>query len=412
MGDFMYRITTLKNGLRIVTEPMIGAQSTFVGVWVKAGSANEKDSEWGISHFIEHMVFKGTEKRSAQRISEETDYVGGQTNAFTSRDCTCYYSRTLPEHIELSFDILSDLYHNPKLSQKDIDLERGVIKEEISMYEDCPEDLVQDRLLAAVYPKSAIGREIAGSFESVDKLNRAEMVDYMNRYYTPDNTVVTVCGRFDEAEAILLCEKYFSEKTTIFKGDRIITPVFKPVNVKWNKDIEQAHLCLSYPSISAKNDKRDYTLAALSNIFGGSMSSRLFCSVREARGLCYSVYSYLTQTEASGLFSIYTGLNVNCLDAAEELIHKEIKALLRDGITDYELTKGKEQLKAATLMDMENPSSRMSALGKDLLIYDEIKPIEGIVEVIDHITKKDIEEAAHAVFEKEFARGVLLPLER
>ena len=395
-----------------MTEPMQGAQSVFVGVWVKAGSSNEKDSEWGISHFIEHMVFKGTNKRTAQQISEETDYVGGQANAFTSRDCTCYYSRTLPEHIELSFDILSDIYHNPRLSQKDIDLERGVIKEEIMMYEDCPEDLVQDRLLASCYQGSAIGREIAGSFESVDKLNRAEMADYMARYYTPDNTVITVCGKFDEAEAIKLCEKYFSQRIATFSGDRVIVPVFTPVSEKWEKDIEQAHLCLSYPSAPLKNDKLSYTLSALSNIFGGSMSSRLFGKVREERGLCYSVYSYSSQTEVSGLFSIYTGLNLNCLDDAEEVIHNEITRLLKDGITDYELTKGKEQLKAAILMDMENPSSRMSALGKDMLIYNEIKPIDEIVRDIDSVTKSDVNAAAHMIFEKDFARGVLLPMER
>ena len=390
---------------------MPGAQSVFVGVWVKAGSANEKEHEWGISHFIEHMVFKGTEKRTAQQISEETDYVGGQANAFTSRDCTCYYSRTLPEHMELSFDILSDIYHNPRLSQKDIDLERGVIKEEIMMYEDCPEDLVQDRLLASCYPTSALGREIAGSLTSVDNLNHAEMADYMSRYYTPDNTVVTVCGKFDEAEAIELCEKYFSQRITTFSGDRVIVPAFKAVDETWEKDIEQAHLCLSFPSVKLGCDKESYTLSALSNIFGGSMSSRLFSKVREERGLCYSVYSYSSQTEVSGLFSIYTGLNVNCLDDAEEVIHNEISRLLKDGITDYELTKGREQLKAAILMDMENPSSRMSALGKDMLIYNEIKQISEIVSDIDSVTKSDIEETAHMVFEKEFARGVLLPKE-
>ncbi len=404
-------ITVLKNGLRVICEPMIGAQSTFVGVWVKAGSANERINEWGISHFIEHMVFKGTQRRSAQQISEETDFVGGQANAFTSRDCTCYYSRTLPEHMELSFDILSDIYHNPKMDKRDIALERGVIKEEISMYEDCPEDLVQDRLLASCYPESAIGREIAGSFESVDGIQRKDLLDYMERYYTPDNTVITVCGKFDEKEAIEFSEKYFGVKTSVFKGDRIITPAFIPAKESWEKDIEQAHLCISYPSVPMKDDKLFYTLSALSNIFGGSMSSRLFVKVREEKGLCYSVYSYSSQTEASGLFSVYTGLNVNCLDSAEEVIFKEIDRLLKNGITDYELTKGKEQLKAAILMDMENPSSRMSALGKDLLIYNRIQPIEEMVSDINSITKKDIDEAAHMVFENEYARGVLLPSE-
>lgn len=408
----MAKIITLKNGLRVIMEPMVGAHSAFVGVWVKAGSANEKITEWGISHFIEHMVFKGTKSRTAQEISEQTDYVGGQSNAFTSRDCTCYYCRTLPEHIELSFDILSDIYHNPKMDKKDIDLERGVIKEEISMYEDCPEDLVQDRLLAAVYPGSAIGREIAGSFNSVDGINQKQMLDYMARYYTPDNTVITVCGKFDIDEIEKLAVKYFENRFTVFTGDRITVPSFTPVSVTWEKDIEQAHLCLSFPSVPLTDDKLSHSLSVLSNIFGGSMSSRIFRSVREERGLCYSVYSYSSQTEASGLFSIYTGLNYNCLGDAEELIHKEIDLLLRKGITDYELTKGKEQLKASILMDMENPSSRMSALGKDLLLYNEVRPICDIVRDIDSVTKPDVENAAHMVFEQKYARGVLLPIDR
>ncbi len=408
----MNKITTLKNGLKIITEPMQGAQSVFVGVWVKAGSANEKDDEWGISHFIEHMVFKGTLNRTAQQISEETDYVGGQANAFTSRDCTCFYSRTLPNHLELSFDILSDIYHNPKMAKSDVDMERGVIKEEISMYEDCPEDLVQDRLLAEIYQNSAIGREIAGSFESVDSLDREKMLDYMHRYYTPDNTIITVCGKFDEKEAIALSEKYFSKGDACFSGDGVITPEFTQVDKLWKKDIEQAHLCLAFESLPLGDEKKSYVLSVLSNIFGGSMSSRLFASIREERGLCYSIYSYSSQAETSGLFGIYTGLNPSCVEDAEKLIHTEIEKIVKDGVTDYELTKGKEQLKAAILMDMENPSSRMTALGKDMLLFGEVKEIDEIVKTIDSVTKSDVQEMASFVFNGKKARGILLPMNK
>lgn len=394
-----------------MTEHVIGAQSTYVGVWVKAGSANEKDKEWGISHFVEHMLFKGTNKRTARQISEEIDYVGGQANAFTTRDCTCYYSRTLPENMELSFDILSDIYHNPKLAKDDIELERSVIKEEIMMCEDCSEDLVQDRLLAAVFPNSPIGREIAGSLQSVEAMSGEQMADYMARYYTPDNTIVSVSGKFSEEEALALCEKYFGARSTSFAGDRIHTPTFTPVDLKWEKDIEQAHLALAFPSVSLKDGKRSFALLALSNIFGGSMSSRLFNSIREERGLCYSVYSYSTQWETAGLFGIYTGLNENCLSAAEELIHEEIALLLKDGITERELNRGKAQLRAANLMDAENPYSVMSDLAKDLLIYNELRPVEMVLNMIDSITKKDVEEAAHLVFEQKSARGLLVPKE-
>ncbi len=408
----MAKITVLKNGIRLLTEHVIGAQSTYVGVWVKAGSANERDVEWGISHFVEHMLFKGTQKRSARQISEEIDYVGGQANAFTTRDCTCYYSRTLPENMELSFDILSDIYHNPKMAKEDIELERSVIKEEIMMCEDCSEDLVQDRLLAAIYPNSPCGREIAGSTESVDAMTGEQMKDYMARYYTPDNTIVSVSGRFSEEEALALCEKYFGARNTAFAGDRIHTPTFTAVDLKWEKDIEQAHLCLEFPSVSLKDGKISFALLALSNIFGGSMSSRLFNSIREERGLCYSVYSYSTQMETAGHFGIYTGLNENCLSDAEALIHEEIALLLRNGITERELERGKAQLRAANLMDAENPYSIMSDLTKDLLIYNELRPVEMILKMIDSITKKDVEEAAHMVFEKKYARGVLLPRDR
>ena len=403
----MTKVIELKNSLRVVLDVMAGAQSAFVGVWVKAGSANEKLSEWGISHFVEHMVFKGTSRRTALQISEEIDYIGGQSNAFTSRDCTCFYSRTLPGDIELSFDILSDIYHDPLMKKSDVDLERGVIKEEINMLEDCPEDLVQDRLLAEIYPGSALGREIAGSLSSVDSIARDEMLDYMRRYYTPDNTVITVCGSFDEAKAIELSKKYFEKRFTVFSGTGMESARFCPVEKIWEKDTEQAHLCLSFPSAAAGDDKLSYALSALSNIFGGGMSSRIFRTVREERGLCYSIYSYSSQTALSGLFSIYAGLNKACLPEAEELIHKEIKKLLHDGISDYELVKGKTQLKAAMLMDMENPASRMTLLGKDLLIYNDMRDIKTIVSEIDSVTKRDVENAAHMVFESGFARGII-----
>ncbi len=405
-------IIELKNGMKAVFEKTPGAKSAVVGVWVKAGSGNEDIDKWGISHFIEHMVFKGTKTRTAHQISEEADFVGGQVNAFTSRDCTCYYSRTLPEHIELSFDILSDIYHNPLLDDRDICLERGVIKEEIMMYEDCPEDLVQDRLLASLYNNSAVGREIAGSMESVDKIDKKAMEEYMARYYTPDNTVIAVCGAFDENDVINFCEKYFAKRFTKFSGKRIMVPEFRAVNEVWEKDIEQAHLCLAYESVPFKNDSLSHAISMLSSIFAGSMSSRLFKAMREDRGLCYSVYSYSSQTEVSGLFGIYTGLNAACVGSAEEVINEEIKKLLKDGITDYELKKGQKQLKAAFLMDMENPSGRMSALGKDLLIYNKVVPVEDIISDIDKITKKDIDDAAHMIFEGKCASGLLLPAEK
>ncbi len=402
----MIKVTELKNSLKVVCEKT-AAQSVYVGVWVKAGSGNETLDEWGISHFIEHMVFKGTTNRTAQEISEQTDFVGGQSNAFTSRDCTCFYCRTLPEDLELSFDILSDIYHNSLLDKADIDLERGVIKEEINMLEDCPEDLVQDRLLAAMYQNHAMGREIAGCAESVDKIDSKLMRDYMRRYYTPDNTVITVCGAFDEDEAIRLAEKYFSQSSLRFAGKRMEEPTFTPVSCKWTKETEQTHLCITYPSFTGF-DKRLYAVSALSNIFGGSMSSRLFQTVREERGLCYSIYSYASQTPVSGLFAIYVGLNRACLDEAESIIASETARLLKDGITDYELQKGKAQLKASMLMDMENPASRMSLLGRDMLLYGEVRPVETIAELIDSVTKREIEDAAHAIFEQKPARGIII----
>jgi len=404
----MIRVKELKNKLRVVMEKT-NAQSVYVGVWVRAGSGDETTDEWGVSHFAEHMVFKGTKNRTAQMINEETDSVGGQSNAFTSKDCTCFYSRTLPEYMELSFDILSDIYHNALMRDEDANLERSVIKEEIRMLEDCPEDLVQDRLIAEIYGDHPLGREIAGTCESVEKIDGAFLKNYLSRYYTPDNTVLTVSGAFDEDEAVRLAEKYFEKSFETFSGARITRPIFTPAKKVWTKEVEQAHLCLTYPSIDAWDDKKGYSLSALSNIFGGSMSSRIFRSVREERGLCYSIYSYSAQGETAGTFSIYTGLNPSCVDAAEKVINSEIKRLLKDGVTDSEVSKGKAQLKAAVLMELENPASRMTLLGKDLLIYDTVRSVEEIIEEIDSVTKTSVEEAAHMVFESECARGLITP---
>lgn len=386
----------LNNGMLLVYEYMPNVKSVSVGIWVRAGSMYEKKSENGISHFIEHMLFKGTEKRSAKRIAEEIDSVGGQINAYTSRECTCYYSRTLGESLELLIDILSDMYYNSLFSESDINLERKVIIEEINMYEDSPEDLVLDRLEETMWGENPLGYSVSGTRESVQKITRESMLGYYKRRYTPENTVISVAGCFDEKELIALCEKYFSKGC---KGEKHIYTVPEFYSGKWEieKDIEQTHIAIGYNAYDLSSDKI-YALSIMNNILGGSMSSRLFQSVRENHGLCYSIYSYTAVFPTAGMLGIYTGVSPSEAEKTLEMIEKEINLLLTKGISDHELKRVCGQLKCSVLMARESVSARMSENGKSQLLLGKIRTDDEITKIIDSVTKDDIMKVADDVF--------------
>lgn len=393
----MYNIHLLKNGMRLVYEKMPYVQTVSVGVFVKAGSTYETEKEKGISHFIEHMLFKGTKQRSAKRIAEEMDRAGGHINAYTARECTCYYTKVLAEDLKLSADILSDMYYNSLFRPEDIELERNVIIEEINMYEDSPEDIALDSTFEKMWEGNPIGNIISGSIESVEGITRDMMLQYMNRRYTPENTVLSVAGNFDEDSMISLFEEYFCGGKNC--PDTILSvPEFKSGIWKREKDIEQTHLSIAYPGYQIQ-DKRIYSKALLNAILGGNMSSRLFQKIREENGLCYSIYSYTASFVQTGMLGIYAGFAEENLDKIIEMTENEIKSICREKVSDEEFSKALSQLKCSLIMGREGNSSRMSANGKSLLLSDRIVTADEILKDAYSLTPEDIRETANEIFE-------------
>ena len=392
----MYKIYQLKNGIRLVYEQVPHLKTVSVGIFVKSGSMHETKEENGISHFIEHMLFKGTEKRSAKRIAEEMDFVGGHINAYTSREHTCYYTKVLSEDISLSMDILSDMYYNSLFNEEDIELERNVIIEEINMYEDSPEDVALDLIYECVWKENPLGYLISGTAESVESITRDMLLDYKRRRYTPENTVVSVAGGFREEELIFLFEKYFSGGIN-FPCREIAIPIFHSGSYTKTKDIEQAHISIAYPGYDVADD-RIFSSSIMNNILGGSMSSRLFQKVREEKGLCYSIYSYLAFFPGAGMLGIYTGLSDSAVDEAMEMIDKEIKKISSEKVSDYELSKAKSQLKCGLVMGEENPANRMAGNGKTLLLFDKVRTNEELISFAEKVTDEIILERANEIF--------------
>jgi len=392
---------TLENGVRIICEKIPHVRSVSVGIWVGAGSRNEKKEINGISHFIEHMLFKGTKKRSAKEIAESIDSIGGQINAFTGKECTCYYTKTLDTHIDIAIDVLTDMFFNSVFSEKDIDIERKVVLEEISMYEDSPEDLVHDYLSETVWENDAIGMPILGTYESLHNIERDTIVNYISEHYLPENTVIAVAGNFDDNVLIDIVKKNFGS----WYSDRKPVKQFEKANFKVSnrikqKDIEQVHICLGFEGIEHGNDDL-YSLLAINNVFGGGMSSRLFQKIREERGLVYSIYSYPSSYCNAGLFTIYAGMNPEHRDTFLKLVMEEIKILIKHGISEEELAKSKEQLKGSYILGLESTSSRMNSLGKSELMLGKVYTPEEVLKKIDEVNNEIVLEIIEKVFQME-----------
>ncbi len=386
----------LKNGICLVCENMPFAKSVSVGIWVRAGSMYEKLYESGISHFIEHMLFKGTESRTAEDLAEEMDFIGGQINAYTARECTVYYTRTLENSLEKSLDVLSDMFYNSRFSPEDIELERNVVLEEIDMYEDSPEDVALDTIAESVWSKSTLGNPVAGTSKSVKKITRDMMLDYMKRRYTPENTVISVAGKFVEKNLLALCEKYFGVEA---KGEKEETQTVEFQSGIWRrkKDIEQTHLSIAYPCPCLADDK-SYEVSLLNNIFGGSMSSRLFQAVREKNGLCYTIYSYISSYQQAALLGIYVALANQNLGLVESIIDEEIERICSQRANEREIEKARSQMLCSIIMGSESVSARMNDNGKSQLLLGRLRTEEEIVEKINAISAEKVLETANAIF--------------
>lgn len=405
--DNMFKTYTLANGITLIYQQM-PAKSVSVGLWVRSGSIYEAETESGVSHFIEHLLFKGTKNRTALQLSEEMDFVGGQMNAYTCRDCTCFHTKTLGENLELSLDILSDMYKNSLFDKSELEQERRVIIEEINMYEDSPEDLVHDLLASELWGQSPYGRSISGTAESVLGLSRPLILDYFSRRYTPENTVLSVAGLLNEDELIALAERYFGD---IAPGGGVSVPaapeIFYGKTAKF-KDIEQTHLCLGWEGYPL-GDTKNTALTLMNEILGGGMSSRLFQEVREKLGLCYSVYSFSSAYPKAGSFGVYTAMSPENLNAAREVITRELERFMREGASEYELTKTKSQFKCSCLMSYESTSAVMSRLGRGLLVKGSVKTEAEILAEIEAVTREDILSVAREVLSRPHAEALVGP---
>ncbi len=394
----MYKRTVLDNGLRIVCENIPYVRSISLGIWVGTGSRNETIANSGISHFIEHMLFKGTKNRTAKEIAQSIDNIGGQLNAFTGKECTCYYTKTLDSDIDIAIEVLADMMFNSNFSKKDIDIERKVILEEIGMYEDYPEEMVHDILSETVWKDNSLGYPILGTSDSLKLINKDLFNEYMIKNYTPDNCVISVVGNFDYEKLVHLITKYFGD----WKSDKELVQGFEPsiftkdIKIK-QKDTEQVHVCLGFNGIEHGKDEL-YTLLAINNILGGGMSSRLFQKIREQEGLVYSIYSYPSSYKDAGLFTIYAGMNPEQYENVLNLICLELNLLLEKGISEDDLEKSKNQLKGSYILGLESTSSRMNSIGKSELMLEKINTPDKILEKIDEINPFGVRELIKRIF--------------
>ncbi|MDM5358063.1 M16 family metallopeptidase [Peribacillus sp. RS7] len=404
----MIKKYTCQNGVRIVLENIPTVRSAAIGVWIKTGSRNETPELNGVSHFLEHMFFKGTTTRNAREIAESFDSIGGQVNAFTSKEYTCYYAKVMDNHASYALEILADMFFNSTFDGEELKKEKNVVYEEIKMYEDTPDDIVHDLLSKAVYENHPLGYPILGTENTLETFNSDTLKKYVHDMYTPDKVVVSIAGNVDE-KLIQEVESYFGSYQGGEDRLELVKPSFHENRITRKKDTEQAHLCLGYKGLEIGNDKT-YSLITLNNILGGSMSSRLFQDVREQRGLAYSVYSYHSSYQDSGMVTVYGGTGTNQLDSLYETIQETLDTLKRDGITEKELRNSKEQLKGSLMLSLESTNSRMSRNGKNELMLGEHRSLDDIIIKIDEVTEDTVNELANQIF-TEHSLSLVSPLE-
>ena len=401
----------LSNGIRLIVEPMPSMRSVALGIWTLAGSVDERAAENGVSHFIEHMMFKGTAKRSARDISVAMDAIGAQLNAFTSKECTCYYVKVLDDYLEMAVDVIADMFLHSVYDPAEMEKEKGVIIEEIHMNEDSPEDLTHEILAKLVHGRHAMGRPILGTPKTLSAIDRDVIVNYMARRYRPENIVISVAGAVDADKIQAICERYFSSLQAsgdVGKTERNTRSVFPGAQSKTKrKSIEQTHLCLAFPGVSLE-DRALYTMMTLNNIVGGGMSSRLFQSVREERGLAYSVYSYPIVSTLHGALLVYAGTTAQRVGEAVEAIEAEIRSLCEKGIGEKEFEQSKMQLRSNFMMGLESTSARMNAIGKNLLLLGRVITEEETLRHIDDVTMKDVKALIEQTFDFVKMQAVLV----
>lgn len=392
--------TVLDNGVRILTKTFPHVHSVSMGVWVNVGARDELESESGLSHFIEHMIFKGTTRRSAYEIAKAFDAIGGQSNAFTSMELTCYHARVMDAHLGTMVDILSDIFLNSKFDPVEIERERAVILQEISMVEDTPEEYVHTLLGQTVWGEDPLGRSILGTRKNITSV-KADMIEgYFRRLYQPDRVIISAAGNVDHSQFVdMVAEQFASVKASRGFTERH-TPVAQAETAVYDRDLEQVHLCMGAEGLSSTDPKR-YALSLLNTILGGNMSSRLFQEIRETRGLAYAVYSFVCSHVDTGLFGVYAGVSPENASNTANLIMKALDQLREVPVTASELEEAKEFTKGGVLLSAESMDNQMVRIAQNEINFGRDIPIEDLIDNISGVTVADIHDVSVQVLKPE-----------
>jgi predicted Zn-dependent peptidase len=418
------RRTVLPGGLRVVTEFLPAVRSVALGIWVGVGSRDEDLAHGGATHYLEHLLFKGTKKRSALEISAEMDAVGGEMNAFTAKEYTCYYARVLDADLPLAIDVLSDMVTASLIEPKDVDAERNVVLEEIAMNEDDPADSVHEAFTTRLFGDTPLGRPVLGTVDSINAITREQIFEHYRSRYTPPNLVIAAAGNLDHDEVVAGVRAAFAPVLADFGGADPAPPRLRDAGGLWDgygtaagsgttlisRPIEQANLVLGCEGL-ARTDDRRFALGVLNAALGGGMSSRLFQEVREKRGLAYSVYSFASQHADTGLWGIYVGCLPSKADEVLRICSAEVAKVVESGLTDAELDRGKGQVRGGIVLGLEDPSSRMSRLGKAELVYPGLEPVDEVLTAIDAVTHDDIRAVAAEILTRPKVLSVVGPFE-
>jgi predicted Zn-dependent peptidase len=397
-----YQKTVLSNGLRVVTEEIPYVRSLSLGMWIDVGSRDEGDKNNGISHFLEHMVFKGTKHYSLQEIARSLESVGGYLNAFTSKEHTCFYARALDTHLDTAVSVLADLVRFPLFDNKEIEKEKTVVLEELKNMEDDPDDLIHDYLDKQVYAKHPLAFPVIGKEESIRSITRAQLQAYTHKHYVPHKMIVAVTGNIKHENVVDLVQKYLGGHKSSQRSRRLVqNPKLHRAHKEIiEKPIKQAHVCMGTIGYSVKSSHR-YPMLVMNTLLGEGMSSRLFQNLRERHGLAYTVYSYTNTMSDAGNFGVYIGTDAKNIDRSIDLIHKEFSRLKSTSVSRAELQRTKSQLKGTMMLSLESMSSRMMRLGSGELYYGNFLPLDEIVKKIDAVDAESIREVAEKILRVE-----------
>ena len=402
--DGLVRRTLLPGGLRVITEQMPGVRSASVGVWVGVGSVDETEKQHGCSHFLEHLLFKGTSERTAMDISAALDAVGGEFNAFTAKEYTCFHARVLDEDLAMSIDVLGDMITDSTLAAEDVEAERDVILDEIAMHDDDPDDVVHNLFAEQAWGTAPVARNIAGSVTSIEALTRGQVLRFYRRHYRAANIVVSVAGNIEHLAVVRAVKAAFGRNGFLSGDDLPVTPTSSdkarrvhPGVARATRPFEQVNLVLGVKGIT-RTDERRYALGVLNTALGGGTSSRLFQEIREVRGLAYSVFSFAEHHADAGLVGVSVGCLPGKVEAVLSTVRAELAKVAAEGITEEELVRGKGQLRGGMVLGLEDSGSRMSRLGKAELVYDELLSIEEIIGRLDAVTLDQVRELAAELF--------------